>query len=306
MFVVKKQRNEILSLPAAELSLDAAKALKSKLAQRILAELAEGGENFAAEISRRLNEHEQKIYYHLSNLEAAGVLLASPAAQGEGGQRFYKLKKPAFFFALKEFEQTTKIAQPRSESAYLEPFISGGQLNALIIVGSPDPHGPDKARSRDGYYGIDLGIFFGTFLNYVPDFRVKLDTEVHAKDLKQNLVLVGGPVVNAVTAKINDSLPIFFDRDARFAIRSTISGKLYPEDECGLICSAQNPLSEKHRVLLVAGKRYSGTRAAIIAFLRHFKELTEGNVHDRTIHARVVEGVDLDSDGIIDEIEFRE
>lgn len=306
MFVVKKQKNEILSLPAAELSLDAAKTLKSKLAQRILAELVEQGESYAAEIARKLKENEQKIYYHLRNLEAAGILIASQAAQAEGGQRFYKVKKPAFFFALKRFEHTTKIAQPRSESAYLEPFISDGQLNALIIVGSPDPHGPEKARSRDGYYGIDLGLFFGTFLNYVPDFRVKLDTEVRAKELKQNLVLIGGPVVNTVTAKINDHLPIHFDRDARSAIRSTISGRLYPEDECGLICSAKNPLSEKHRLLLVAGKRYSGTRAAIIAFLRHFKELTEGNLHDRTVHARVVEGIDLDSDGIIDDIEFRE
>lgn len=303
MFVVKKQKNEILSLPAAELSLSAAGALKSKLAQRVLAELASQEESYAAEISRRLKENEQKIYYHLRNLEAAGVLTA---AQGEAGQRLYRLSKPAFVFALKEFEQTTKIAQPRSESAYLEPFISDGQLNALIIVGSPDPHGPEKARSRDGYYGIDLALFFGTFLNYVPDFRVRLDTEVRPSDLKQNLVLIGGPVVNAVTAKVNDSLPIHFDRDARSAIRSTVSGRLYPEDECGLVCSAQNPLSEKHRVLLVAGKRYSGTRAAIIAFLRHFRELTEGNLHDRTIQARVVEGIDLDSDGIIDEIEFRE
>ncbi len=188
MFVVKKQKNEILSLPAAELSLDAAGALKSKLAQRILAELASQEESYAAEIARRLKENEQKIYYHLRNLEAAGVLTA---AQGERGQRLYRLSKPAFVFALKEFEQTTKIAQPRSESAYLEPFISDGQLNALIIVGSPDPHGPEKARSRDGYYGIDLALFFGTFLNYVPDFRVKLDTEVRPSDLKQNLVLIG-------------------------------------------------------------------------------------------------------------------
>src|SRR3989344_2403073 len=40
----------------------------------------------------------------------------------------------------------------RNESEFLEPFISNGQLDSLIIVGSPDPHGPDKARSRDGYY----------------------------------------------------------------------------------------------------------------------------------------------------------
>ena len=118
--------------------------------------------------------------------------------------------------------------------------------------------------------------------------------------------MIGGPVVNAVTEKVNKHLPIYFDREARSTIRSTVSGTLYPEDECGLICSAVNPLDKRYRVLVVAGKRYSGTRAAIIALLRHFKELTRGNVHDRKVLARVVEGIDLDSDGIIDEVEFRE
>jgi len=58
--------------------------------------------------------------------------------------------------------------------------------------------------------------------------------------------------------------------------------------------------------LVVAGKRFSGTRAAIIAFLKGFKKITDGNIHNAGIHAKVVEGIDLDSDGIIDDIEFRE
>jgi hypothetical protein len=56
------------------------------------------------------------------------------------------------------------------------------------VVGSPDPHGPERARSRDGYYGIDLGLFLGTFLYYVSDFSVKLDTEVTGDDLKKNFL----------------------------------------------------------------------------------------------------------------------
>ena len=40
--------------------------------------------------------------------------------------------------------------------------------------------------------------------------------------------------------------------------------------------------------------------------LKHFREITKGNVHNKKIKAKVVEGVDLDSDGIVDEIEFRE
>jgi len=77
-------------------------------------------------------------------------------------------------------------------------------------------------------------------------------------------------------------------------------------DESGLIVKAKSPYNSDKSILVVAGKRYSGTRAAIVAFLRHFKEIQAGNVHNRKINAKVVEGVDLDSDGIIDDAEIRE
>lgn len=302
MHVIKKEKNEIFSLPAAEISLEAAAAAKSPLARRVLAALAESGELFAADIARRLGVHEQKVYYHLRQMERAGFIAM---LREESGAKYYSLRKPAFVLALRPYELTSRIAQ-RGESSYLDPFLHDGQLNALIVVGSPDPHGPEKARSRDGHYAVDLGLFLGTFLNYVPDLNVALDTEVRDADLQRNLILVGGPIVNAVTGRVNEHLPIYFDRSARHALRSSVSGKTYPEDECGLVCSVPHPLSEGHRILLVAGKRYAGTRAAILALLKHFEELTKGNKHDRSVHARVVEGVDRDSDGLIDDIEFRE
>ena len=67
-----------------------------------------------------------------------------------------------------------------------------------------------------------------------------------------------------------------------------------------------NPFANDKKILVVAGKRYSGTRAAIIAFLKNFKEVRAGNIYKRKILAKVVEGVDLDSDGIVDDIEFLE
>ena len=42
------------------------------------------------------------------------------------------------------------------------------------------------------------------------------------------------------------------------------------------------------------------------ADLKYFKEITKGNIHNNKIKARVVEGIDFNSDGIIDDIEFRE
>jgi hypothetical protein len=59
-------------------------------------------------------------------------------------------------------------------------------------------------------------------------------------------------------------------------------------------------------VLVVAGKRYTGTRAVMISFIKHFSELVKGNKHNSKISAKVVEGVDLDSDGVVDDVEVLE
>ena len=72
------------------------------------------------------------------------------------------------------------------------------------------------------------------------------------------------------------------------------------------IVKAKNPFNPEKSILLLAGRRYSGTRAAIIAFLKNFKEIAKGNIHDKNVYAKVVEGTDLDSDGIVDNVEFRE
>lgn len=306
MFVVEKKKNEILSLPAQEIKAEHAKNFSSELAIKILKLLAQKP-MYPLKVARELKVHEQKVYYHIKNLKRIGAIKVVKEEEHKGAvAKYYSVDKPAFVVKLKELESSQNI-QLKSESSFLEPFIKDGQLNALIIVGSPDPHGPEKARSRDGYYGMDLALFLGTFLNYVPNFYVKLDTETREEDLgNNNLILIGGPVVNKITARINSKLPIRFDQSNQWAIKSTLSAKSYPADEAGLIVKTKNPFNSEKNILLVAGKRYSGTRAAIIAFLKNFKRITEGNIHNPKIKAKVFEGVDLDSDGIIDDVEERE
>lgn len=303
MFVIEKNKNEIYSLPAREIKFGSLKNFGSELAQKILKSISEEAK-YPADIAKELKVHEQKVYYHIRNMEKAGVIKIARKETKQGAlANYYLLTEPAFVVKFRDLRQTQKISQFMNESSYLEPFIKEGQLNATIIVGSPDPHGPDKARSRDGYYGIDLALFLGTFLNYVPAFNVKLDTDARENDMANNLILLGGPITNKITEKFNDKLPIKFEKGN---IMSTITNEHYPQDECGLIVKAKNPFSKDKSILIIAGKRFSGTRAAIIAFLKHFKKITAGNVHNNNIKANVVEGIDLDSDGIIDDVEFRE
>ena len=303
VFVIEKDKNEIYSLPAKEIKFGNLKNLGTELAQKILKSIASEAK-YPADIAKELKVHEQKVYYHIRNLEKAGIIRVVKKETKQGAvANYYALTEPSFVVKFKELEPTQKISQFRNESAYLEPFIKNGKLDALIIVGSPDPHGPDKARSRDGYYGIDLALFLGTFLNYVPEFNVKLDTDIRENDLDSNLIILGGPITNKTMERFNDKLPIRFE-DGN--IKSTITNENYPHDECGMIVKVKNPINKDKSILVVAGKRFAGTRAAIIAFLKHFKKITKGNVHNENIKANVVEGVDLDSDGIVDDVEFRE
>ncbi len=307
MLVIEDQKNTIVSLPAKPLSGGQIRAAGALLAQRILKELA-SSPTYPRALAKRLKVHEQKVYYHIRKLEKANLIEVTKKQEVHGTlANIYSPTAPAFVFALKEFTEAHKVPGLKTRpDEFLSPIIENNELNGVIIVGSPDPHGPEMARSRDGYYGIDLALFLGTFITHLDDLSVRLDTEVRSEDLQKNLILIGGPVVNTVTQKVNDKLPLRFDKDNNWAITSTISGKNYHADECGIIVKAKNPFNPKKWILVVAGKRYAGTRAVTLAFIKYFSELAKGNSVDPKISARVVEGLDRNADGIVDDVRFVE
>ncbi|MBN2881489.1 S-layer protein [Candidatus Woesearchaeota archaeon] len=303
MIIVKKEKEDIYTLKTKEISLKSLKSLKSELAQKILQILSKKI-MYPKQIAKELKMHEQKIYYHIRLLEKAGIIKIAKQESMQGATAtYYELTEKSFTIRFGEYEKTQQINGIKNESEFLQPFIEDGKLDSLIIVGSPDPHGPEKARSRDGYYGMDLALFIGTFLNYVPISKVKLDTETRDSDLDNNLIIIGGPIVNKITEKINNNMPIRFHEGK---IISTLSGNQYNADETGIIVKIRNPFSKNKFCLIIAGKRNSGTKAAILAFLQDFKQIRQGNNYNKNQIAKVVEGIDLDSDGIIDFAEFRE
>ncbi|MEM3154855.1 MAG: S-layer protein [Candidatus Woesearchaeota archaeon] len=307
MLVVEDQKQALVSLPAKPLSERHLRVIASLLAQRILRELA-SKPTYPRDLAKRINKHEQLIYYHIRKLEKAGLIEVAKKQEVHGtAASIYAPTAPAYVFALKEFTEAHKVPGLKTRpDEFLSPIIENGEFNGVIIVGSPDPHGPEMARSRDGYYGIDLALFFGTFLTHLDELSVRLDTEVRSEDLQKNLILIGGPVVNTITQKVNDNLPLKFDSSKNWSINSSISGKVYHADECGIIVKAKNPFNPKKWILVVAGKRYAGTRAVTLAFIKYFNELAKGNSIDPKIPARVVEGLDKNADGIVDDVRFVE
>ena len=224
MFIIKKSKNKINSLSVREIKDDQIKSLSSRLAREIL-RIISIKPSYPKEIAKKLKIHEQKIYYHIRNLEKSKVIEIVKKETVRGAiANFYKINSSAFFIKFEEFKENANLSNIGGDNTnkFLEPFIEQGKLNAKIIVGSPDPHGPEKARSRDGYYGIDLALFLGSFLNYHPDLNVKLDTETITEDLSENLIILGGPIINTIAGKINNSSPIKFNEKDNWNIISKI------------------------------------------------------------------------------------
>ncbi len=286
MLLIEEKNGSLYSLQTKETGFG-----YSGLAMKILHVLAKKP-NYPKEIALALKEHEQKIYYHVRKLEKLGLIkIVKKEERGGSVAKFYALAKPSFCMRFREMEPAKRIIKTNS---WLEPFITDGKLNAKIVVGSPDPHGPEKARSRDASYAIDLGLFFGTFITESEPV-VCLDTEL--ANMKSNLIVIGGPVVNRITRLVNEKMPVRFDE--KKYIYSSLTKKTYRSDDCGIVVKARNPFDDGKKILVIAGRRYSGTRAAILALLKKFDEITEKN-------ARIVEGIDADYDGIIDDVRILE
>lgn len=304
MKIVKEENNKSYSIEANEISCENLSVLSTKTSKDIL-NLISKKPMYPKQIAKALNLHEQNIYYYIKKLEKQNLIEIKKSENINGTiANFYSTSSDAFFIKFKEFKETNMTYQKESE--FLKPFIKSGKFNAIIVVGSPDPHGPQKARSKDGYFGMDLALFLGSFLSYIPESKVRLDTQISQKELEENnLIVIGGLIVNKISSDINNNMEILFDEEKK-GFYSKISKKTYFNDEIGIINKFISPYNDKKKILFIAGLRNSGTKSAILAFLKHFSKIREGNNYDKNISSKVVEGIDLDSDGQVDDVEFLE
>ncbi|MBN2101898.1 MAG: S-layer protein [Candidatus Aenigmarchaeota archaeon] len=259
------------------------------------------------DLARALKIHEQKVYYHIRKLRDAGIIEEVRTESRHGTvARFYEIKSSAIgtFLPGAKMEKIT-FAAPRY-NRNMEPFIVEGRSNFTIVVGSPEPHGPFRARASDAMCAIDLGLFLGSFTTGIEEANYKLDVEIRERDLKQNLIIIGGPVANMITKKINEKMPIKIMLKMDRSIFSALSKKYYDNDASGYIIVTDNPWAKGKRIMVLAGKRFIGTRAAVLFLIKKFDKIFEGNRWDSNILARVVRGYDMDGDGIIDTAELIE
>ena len=265
----------------------------------------------ARDLAETLHTSEQMVCYHLKELEKAEFIKVERTERKRGAvAKYYRAEQRALAVIADAAEsEAIRISQtysiPELASRLLAPFISEGRLNAHIVVGNPDSHGIFRASARCNDKAIDLALFLGSLLPLTRASLVRLDTELSQQELLRNLILVGSPRINTVTMMVNEWLHITYELTGEDMMLSRITSNSYAAGE-GAIQLIPNPMNRDSHVLVIAGANDQGTRAAILAFIRYTDEVAKGNSANRELIARVVNGQDLDDDGVLDEVQFLE
>jgi len=293
------------------------KMILNKLSWKILVMLSEE-EMYPLEITKRMEIHEQKVYYHIRKLAKAGAIAVVRKEEKKGAiAKYYKPVSSAFGIELpQEYKPIRKLSlltmDEQIQKFFKEFSKKDGTFEGKIVVGSPTPHGPFKTSARDGHYASYLTFFLGQFVKMPDEFAIKLDVDVKAeKEEKNDLILVGGPGTNALTQEVNENLPIRFNMQASeqgFLLGGLVSkrtSRVYTADTAGLIAKIVNPWDKTKRVIVLAGNKAVGTKACVLA-LTNFWKKTLKNYHGEDTFATVIQGFDLDSDGKVDSIEILE
>lgn len=298
--LITHHQQKMFGLSCKEISSEEIKTTTSPLAQKILHLLAKK-QNYPKALAKELHVHEQKVYYHIRKLEQAGIIKRTDTKVTIGSvlATYYQLTAPAVALSFKQPQELNKIPLPEeSETSLLSTFITHGELDATLVMGSPATHSPLRTRSRDHRLAVELAFFLGTRLTNPPALTsFKLDTEITKEDTQGNLILLGGPSVNTLTKKYNKHFPIRFTEKG---IYSSTSKKKYSHDETGVITKITNPSNREKKILLLAGNTYLGTQACVFALCNSLRKLK--NITNKYI----IEGVDENSDGLIDDIQIHE
>ena len=241
---------------------------------------------YAKNIAKILNLTEQKVHYHLVKLRDAGLLVPIGVKSIKRGRA--KLFTPIanqFVLSLAKHGVAPKeTAFNRIISGY---FCKNGEFSGKIIVGSAEPHGRYDAISRDGFLIGELCWYLGNHISskigFVPNY---VSTDVIYEKIfgmkGTNLILIGGPITNTLTAHFNPALKskfdIYFSEN-----RIRCKNKDYSHPAHGLVALFQNPEASDLWILVLAGVRSLGTQAAIYAIITDCYEMFGNGTEFATI-----------------------
>lgn len=267
---------------------------------------------YPAQIAKEMKMYEQSAYYYIRKLAKIGAIHEAGTNFVRGGTaRLYQAAGPSFGIEMDWGETKVPLTSNTDRNnrilKFFEDYVVEGSFNGTIIVGAPDPHGPYKSSARDGHYAIHLAFFLGKITGSIPsEFVAKLDVDAKVEKMMSgnDLIVIGGPGTNIVTAEFNRYLPIQFDEKNFWSgLVERSSGKRYGLDNHGLIAKIKNPYDSDSSIIVIAGVRSAGTKSAVIALTEYSEEVLKKYNYEEEL-AVVVQGFDMNSDGKMDYVDI--
>ncbi len=257
-------------------------------------------------IAKMLNVNKKAAVAQVEKLKKANIL---DELEISGGKKLkepvYKRLANSFSYEIEEVNLKLNLREKELDEStrkFYSKFFTEGKFNGYICVGSPDPHGEYKSIARDTHFGMYLSMFIGQHVELPTNFPVILDTEVIARNLfKENLIVIGGPVTNLITRDVNNYMPIKFIKEEGWGLKDR-TGVHIREYE-GVVTKIRNPFDKSKDIIVLAGIRNPGTFAAILGATR-FSGITLRNYNSEETWGAVIRGYDIDGDGQIDSIEI--
>ena len=276
--------------------------LSNDLALQIVSKLAQT-KACAMDLSRELNQHEQKIYYYLRKLETAGVIKKVGTERRFGMiAKMYSAVSP--IVATKLYDDGSIITSNNGGNTHLHKllntFVENGKLNAKIVVGDTYPHGKYNKPDLFSLFLIDFFLALGSKINNLNSQSYEIDVFIKKSDLEENnIILIGNNMSNTIIESVNDKIPVHFtDHET---IKSKITNKEYNDPRIGVIIKCDNPFNKNKGMLLIGGTTCRSMRAVNTALLSGLKEIS-----DHSNFYMIVEGLDKNGDGIIDDAKILE
>jgi DNA-binding transcriptional ArsR family regulator len=305
-FLIKSSKNRILKKRI--MLLDDVNTIRSLNDESIkILKILSQKPSYPREVAKKLKLNEQNVYYYFSKLKKNGLIKLVSEEQKNGAiVKYYSPSAEAFGIEIKEDYTIQKSKDEEYLKNFFHEYIKSGVFDGTIVVGAPYPHGPYLTHAKDGHTAIHLSMLIGNFCE-PPHNRIisKLDTEILSENKeKRNMILIGGPITNTVTAKIQNHLKIRFEWKNKWVIKSKLSGKEYSDEYLSIIAKIKNPWKHTKTITLFAGIKFEGTKASIIGITQHANKLLKG--YSGGEYYALIRGLDKDGDGKTDDIKIIE
>jgi DNA-binding transcriptional ArsR family regulator len=301
-YIRTKAEKQILETD--EIDEEKLKAINNETRLKILKLLAKKPK-YPAKVGKELDIGKQKAYYHFEQLKDADLIEKKKEERKSGGvANFYIPSANAYCLDIGgEGRKTFVPGENKKVRRFLYPIIRKGKINGRIVVGSPEPHGPDQVSATDGHLAGEIAAKLGNY-GEINGVTTMLDTEISNQDnYGESMVIIGGVLTNTVTRKFEGKFPVKFTGEEFPYHEIKTPEETYSNPRIGVVAKASNPENPENNIFLIAGVRAEGTHAAVEAFKELEKVVSD---YQGGEYYRVVKGLDMDGDGEIDDFEIIE